>query len=139
MVRGDKAWMDMDSMRLHDPFSVIRYGAQNKLTTHPQWDWVESFIDNDELCTEMINAYRVSLKPPYKFGHQVPQSAEEAYQIDDRTKTKEWDKALKAEIGQMNDYEVFRVLENWEKIPEGYKKIPYNLVFDMKFDGRRKA
>ncbi len=39
----------------------------------------------------------------------------------------------------MNDYEVFRVLENWEKIPEGYKKIPYNLVFDVKFDSRRKA
>ena len=31
------------------------------------------------------------------------------------------------------------MLENDEPLPEGYKHIPYHVVYDVKFDGRHKA
>ena len=39
----------------------------------------------------------------------------------------------------INEFKTFRVLDEGEAIPEGYIKIPYHLVFDCKFDGRRKS
>jgi hypothetical protein len=41
--------------------------------------------------------------------------------------------------GQINEYETFRVLEDHEYLPITYKKIPYHMVFDVKFDLRQKA
>ena len=43
------------------------------------------------------------------------------------------------EIASINDFKTFRVLDEGEEMPEGYLKIPYHLVCDCKFDGRRKA
>ena len=31
------------------------------------------------------------------------------------------------------------MLQDNEPLPEGYKRIPYHIVFDVKFDGRHKA
>ena len=39
----------------------------------------------------------------------------------------------------MEEFQVFRVLEEDEAIPEGYKQIPYHIVFDVKFDLSCKA
>ena len=31
------------------------------------------------------------------------------------------------------------MLEKGERVPDGYVQIPYHLIFDVKFDGRRKC
>ena len=36
-------------------------------------------------------------------------------------------------------FKTFRILDEGEELPPGYIKIPYHIVFDCKFDGRRKA
>ena len=47
--------------------------------------------------------------------------------------------AIKAELDQINEYKIFRVLSDDEPTPAGYKTIPYHFVFDVKIDGHRKA
>ena len=47
--------------------------------------------------------------------------------------------AIRKELSQLEEFQVFRVLEEDEAIPEGYKQIPYHIVFDVKFDLRCKA
>ncbi len=47
--------------------------------------------------------------------------------------------AIAQEIKQLNDFETFRVLPKGEAPPKGYKRVPYHIVYDVKFDGRRKA
>jgi hypothetical protein len=37
------------------------------------------------------------------------------------------------------DYETFIILDSGEDIPKGYQKIPYHIVFDVKYDLRHKA
>ena len=39
----------------------------------------------------------------------------------------------------MKDLKTFRVLEDHEKVPDGYIRIPYHFVYDVKFDLRRKT
>ena len=39
------------------------------------------------------------------------------------------------EIGQLNDFKVFKVLPDDYILPKEYKRIPYQIVFDVKFDG----
>ena len=48
-------------------------------------------------------------------------------------------KAMETEISQLLEYETFRVLEDDQPMPEGYKFIPYHCIYDVKFDGRRKC
>ena len=44
---GDKQWVQMDEMRLHDPFMVLRYGIRNNYLNQPGWEWAKHFMSND--------------------------------------------------------------------------------------------
>src|SRR5574339_1275246 len=46
---------------------------------------------------------------------------------------------MNKEISQLHESETFKVLDDNEKIPKGYKVIPYHCIYDVKFDGRRKC
>ncbi len=50
-----------------------------------------------------------------------------------------WEEAMQKEISSINEFETFKVLEDDEVLPVGYTKIPYHLIWDVKFDGRRKC
>jgi hypothetical protein len=50
-----------------------------------------------------------------------------------------WQEAIKTELKQLTDYQTFIVLDSGEDIPTGYQKIPYHMVFDVKYDLRHKA
>src|SRR6476646_12196668 len=74
-----------------------------------------------------------------KFGVTVPQSTKHALQLDEANKDNLWKEAMKAEIDSLQEHGTFRVLEEGEYIPKGYKRIPYHCIYDVKFDGRRKC
>jgi Reverse transcriptase (RNA-dependent DNA polymerase) len=136
---GDKAWVKMGDLRLHDPLLVLRYGLRHQITRKPGWEWVENFVNSDGDLSRIIHAYKVSKETSYKFGVQVPSSTRDALRLDSASEEKLWHKAIDDELQQINDYKTFRVLEENEPIPPGYKRIPYHCVFDVKFDGRRKC
>ena len=46
---------------------------------------------------------------------------------------------MKAEVDTLQEHGTFRVLDDGESIPSGFKKIPYHCIYDVKFDGRRKC
>jgi hypothetical protein len=46
---------------------------------------------------------------------------------------------MKTELKQITDYQTFIVLDSGEDIPTDYQKIPYHMVFDVKYDLRHKA
>ena len=68
----------------------------------------------------------------------MPSSPRHALELDRLNGNDDWDQSMNLELGQLSDYKMFRVLEDHEKMPEGYKRIPYHMVFDMKFDLRKK-
>ena len=66
-------------------------------------------------------------------------SPKQALALDARNKDKLWEESMNKELKQINDYKTFIVLEEGDPMPEGYTKIPYHMVFDVKFDLRRKS
>ena len=136
---GDKSWVKLDDLRLHDPLLALRYGIRHKLNSKPGWEWMDSFINDGGELSRIISAYKVSKETSYKFGVRVPSNTQEAIRIDSQTDEKLWTSAIEMELKQINDYETFRVMEHGEPMPPGYKRIPYHCIFDVKFDGRRKC
>jgi hypothetical protein len=53
--------------------------------------------------------------------------------------TNAWKEVMGIELGQINKYKTFPVLEADNFLPESYKKIPYHMVSDVKFDLRWKT
>jgi hypothetical protein len=42
-------------------------------------------------------------------------------------------------LNQLLDYQTFIVVPEGKPMPKGYKRIPYHMVHDVKFDGRLKS
>ena len=87
----------------------------------------------------MIRACKLSTEIAYQFGVQVPRNTKESLKLDEENENTLWADSIKTEFKQINDYKTFRVLENDEPMPPGYKRIPYSTIYDVKFDGRRKC
>jgi hypothetical protein len=72
----------------------------------------------------------------YKFGIQIPRGIKNTIQLDRKNGNNLW---LKTELKLCTDYCTFIVLDSGEAVPSGYQKIPYCIVFDVKYDLRHKA
>ena len=138
---GSKAWLNLDTIRLHDPLVAIRYAVTNKKMSHKGWEWVEDYMKGDDEFAQIARAFRVSRDQAkkYKFGVEVPRSPKHALQIDQENKNTGWKDAMSLELNQLKDYQTFKEIPDGQPIPKGYKRVPYHLVFDVKFDGRLKA
>jgi hypothetical protein len=85
---------------------------------------------------------KVSTSPvgiKYKFGIQVPKGIKNAIDLDKKNGNQLRQEAIKIELEQLTGYQTFIVLHSGENIPTGYQKIPYHMVFDVKYDLRHKA
>ena len=137
---GKKQWVSMDNLRMHDPYLVIRYGSKHDLLNNILWGWTKAYGILDEAYNNLVRAYAVSLKKnKIKFGIEVPKSTREAYRLDNRNKNDLWGQSMITEVSQLLDYKTFKVIQDDEPVPPGYKWIPYHCVYDAKFDGRRKC
>ncbi len=74
-----------------------------------------------------------------KFGVEVPQSTKHALELDVAEGNDLWKQAMDTEINQLHAHNTFIVLEEGQTVPDGYKRIPYHCIYDMKFDVRRKC
>ena len=139
---SDASWIQADALRLECPELVAAYATRRNILSHPDFSWVASeFPDarSQAKCLRSLAAKRKDNGPRYKFGIQVPMNPKHALALDARNKDNLWKESMDKELKQINDYKTFIVLEDHETMPPGYKQIPYHMVFDVKFDLRRKS
>ena len=135
------AWIPFASMALHDPTVILKYAKSKHIINQPHFYSLAHYCIGPTY-SDFRRAFVVNSKqlpPKIKFGERVPRGLKEAYQIDTENKNNDWAKAIETELTQLHDYETFRCLKEGEDIPTGYKWIPYHIVFDVKFDLRKKA
>jgi hypothetical protein len=84
-----------------------------------------------------VSAILASIK--YNFGIQVSKGIKNAIDLNKNNGNQLWQEAIKTEIKQLTDYQTFIVLDSGEDIPTGYQKIPYHMVFDVKYNLDNKA
>ncbi|MEM7375743.1 MAG: reverse transcriptase domain-containing protein, partial [Bacteroidota bacterium] len=140
---GDKTWVSMDNMRLEDPHLLISHAITKDLLDAPGFEWMHDYLAQDEDNLKLIQAYRTAKKDntekKFHFGVEVPRNPKHALEIDKRNGNDGWAKSIKKELDEINQYKVFKVVPDGERIPPGYKRIPYHIVHDVKFDGRLKS
>jgi len=86
---------------------------------------------------DIARIHRVSTKPTstrYKFGIQVPKGIKNAIDLHKKNGNNLWEEAIRTDLKELTDYQTFIVLDSGESIPSGYQKIPYRIVFDVKYD-----
>jgi hypothetical protein len=91
---------------------------------------------------DIARILKVSASPAnikYKFNIQVPKGIKNAIDLDKNNGNQLWQETIKTELKQPIDYQTFIVLDSGEDIPTGYQKIPYRMIFDVKYDLRHKA
>eukprot|EP00978_Attheya_sp_CCMP212_P035696 scaffold156893_cov59-Attheya_sp.AAC.1 len=138
-VSGEKHWYPIDVIRMESPMVIVEYALQNRLVNQRHFKWITTFCNNNDLESLILKAKLAGREPKIKFGVQVPMSQKQAILLDSANGDKLWITAVEKELKQINDYETFQVLEKGDIMPEGYQLIPYHIVFDCKFDFRRKA
>ena len=58
-IGGDKQWVDMETLRLHDLYLVVKYAIQNMLTDKPGFEWTKHYLEADKVLTNMAFSYKV--------------------------------------------------------------------------------
>ena len=67
----------------------------------------------------------------------MPKNYSQALKIDKLNNNTKWQDAVQLKLKVMDDYKVFT--DNGFNIPEGYKCITVNIIYNVKHDGRHKA
>jgi hypothetical protein len=138
---GDPTWVDLEAVRAQKPFILLDYVARKRLANHPDWKWVSEYTKRPETVQTMAHAFAAQTRnnePRIKFGIEVPTSVKQAMELDKKNGNNLWKEAIQKELKQINDFNTFRIPGKGEVLRE-YTRIPYHMVFDVKFDLRRKA
>ena len=99
-------------------------------------------LEQLEYVQDMDYKANTDLKAPkYKFGEEVPHSVTHSLLLDKQKGLpydKSWQCAIDKEPNQLRVCHTFRTLNPGGRL-SGFQRIPYHLVFDVKFDLRKKA
>ena len=140
---GEVSWVSMDSLQEQNPWVLLNYVIANGLQHNPHFQWIHPFLASKDVIANTAAPVNTSkhnsqaLK--FKFGEEVPCNAAHALKLDELHKDHKWQEAMDKEFDSINSFKTFRVLEKGEEMPEGCTRIPYHIVFDVKFDGCFKA
>jgi hypothetical protein len=90
---------------------------------------------------DIARIHKILLSPAgikYKFDIQVPRGIKNAINLDKKNGNQLWQEAIKTYLKLLTNYQTFIVLDSGEDIPTGYQKIPYHMVFDVKYELKHK-
>jgi hypothetical protein len=128
-------------LSLSNPKPIISFARNNNLLDKIPFCHLTQYCRSNT-AVDIARILKVSTSPAgikYKFGIQVPKGVKNSIDLDKKNGNQLWQEAIKTECKQLTDYQLFIVLDSEEDIPTGYQKIPYHMVFDVKYDLRHKA
>jgi len=133
---GSTSWHPLSEIKNSYPVQLAEYAKTNKLEKEPAFSWWLKHALRHQR-TFMKSTRKRYLKHSHKFGIRHPKTVEEALEIDKQTKTTFWRDAIHKKM--KNNRMAFKVLEEDERVPIGYKWITCHMIFDIKMNYTRKA
>jgi hypothetical protein len=132
---------DFFALSFSNPKPIISFARKNNLLDKMPFCHLTQYCRSNT-AVDIARILKVSTSPAgikYKFGIQVPKGIKNVIDLDKQNGNQLWQEAIKTELLQLTDYQTFIVLDSGEDIPTRYQKIPYHMVFDVKYDLRHKA
>jgi len=136
---GETSWVAMNTIKEQNPWVLVHYARKQNLTKHPDFKWINKYVNKKDIVENIILKAKSHQGQKFKFGVQIPVNASHALYLDKINNNTLWQDAINKELESIKKFKTFRILDKGEKVPDGYVKIPYHIVLDNKFDGRRKA
>jgi Reverse transcriptase (RNA-dependent DNA polymerase) len=140
-LNKSQSWVNFFALYLSNPTPITSFAKEHQLLEKSPFCHLIPYckakpsLNISKSCT--VSSSPTTVK--YKFGIQVPRGIRNAISLDKKNKNNLWQQAIDTELKQLTDYETFIVLDSGEDIPREYQKIPYHIVFDVKYDLRHKA
>jgi hypothetical protein len=140
-INTTKSWVKYFALGLSNPKPIISFARNNNLLDKMPFCHLIQYCRSNT-AVDIASIVKVSTSPArikYKFGIQVPKGIKNAIDLDKKNGNQLLQEAVNTDLKQLTDYQSFIVVDLGEDIPTGYQKIPYHMVFDVKYDLRHKA
>jgi hypothetical protein len=133
---GLTSWVPLSALKDSYPLQLADYVVSNNLLNEPAFRWWVPFVikKRDRVLNKVKSKY---WSTSHKYGLALPKSVTHALDIDQRTGTDLWQKAIEKEI--RNVFPAFDFLDDDASIPPGYSFVDTYFIFDIKMDLTRKA
>ena len=133
---GTTTWIPLKDLKESYPVETAEFASAMELTESPAFKWWvhHTLRKRDQIISKVQHRL---VKKNFKYGHEVPTSVKEAYELDKRNGNTRWKDAIAKEMKNVRI--AFRILENSENLPPFHEHVPCHLIFDVKMDGRAKA
>lgn len=133
---GNTTWETLSAMRDMNMPACADYAVKMGLAEEPAFKfWVKHAMKKRDRLIKKVFKRRRSNR--WKYGIQVPQNVNEAYDLDKKNGNTFWSDAIAKEMKSVQV--AFKVLDAGAPPPETHKEIPLIMIFDVKMDFTRKA
>ena len=133
---GTSSWLPLSDVKEAQPVELAEYAVSRNIQDEPAFAWwVKHTLKKRDRIVKQVQ-HRM-IKRNTKFGIKVPSSVEEALRFDKENGDTFWFDAINKEI--KNVKVAFHLLGEDETPPPGSKRIPYHIIFDVRYDLTRKA
>jgi hypothetical protein len=139
-IKNTKSWANYLALSLSNPKPITSFSRKNNILDKMPFFHLNQYCRSNT-AVDIARILKVSTSPAgvkYKFGIQVPKGIKNAIDLDKKNGNQLWQEAIKTELKQLSDYQKFIVLDSGEDILTGYQKIPYHMVFYVKYYLRHK-
>lgn len=133
---GSCDWLPMSQVKASNPVELAEFAVATKIHKQPAFNWWVRHVlrKRDRIVSKVATRQK---KNNMKFGVLIPTTVAEALEEDRTNGNTLWADAIAKEY--KNVKVAFQLLENENEIPAAHQKITCHLVFEVKFDLRRKA
>ena len=129
-------WTKLSVMKESHPVEMAEFVRVRGISDEPAFCWwVLYTLKKRDAIISTVNM-RVR-KTTHKYGIKIPTGVEHAKELDRQNKNTMWMDTLAKEM--YNVGVAFKVLDEGQKAPNGWKKVIGHLVWDVKMDFMRKA
>ena len=132
-----QSWIPLKDVKESNPLETAEYATSRGIDTEPAFAWWVKHVER--IKSRAISRLRASQQSKHRirFGIEVPDTIDEALNLDKTNGNDLWRNAIDKELNKVRV--AFQLLDDNEEIPVGSKKINYHLIFEVKMDLTRKA
>ena len=133
---GTSTWIPLKDMKESYPIETAEFAVAMDLAESPAFKWwvPHTLRKRDQIISKVQHRL---VKKKFKYGHAVPNSVQEAYELDKSNGNTKWRDAIAKEMRNVRI--AFKILEEGQGLPVNHEFVPCHLIFDVKMDGTSKA
>lgn len=141
---GCQELVDLKTLKESNPIELAEYAVAHRLVEEAAFKWWVPHVlkRRNRIISKLKSRY---WRTTHKFGIRLPKTVEEALDIDRKTGTDYWYKAINKEMSKVKvaweakEGVTPQQVRDGESDLVGYQEIGCHLVFDVKMDYTRKA